>query len=161
MEIAAHSPVGPQRRRAGWAGVGKIVPAGPRLLDDLQGQGEIIGKVRGLLGQDLRPGRVLCSEGLRCLRDEVLNARQCLALLRRELRWVDLVDDLGDMGETRLDVPLDALRIVNARRDLGCRGQGWWRGRGGWRPDCARGSRAARTRRRARVTRSPRAEDER
>jgi hypothetical protein len=53
-----------------------------------------------------------------------LNARQRLALLRRELRRVDLVDDLGNMGETRLDVPFDALGIVDARRDLGCRGQG-------------------------------------
>src|SRR5216684_1017382 len=57
-----------------------------------------------------------------------------------ELRRVDRVDGLGDMGETRLDVPLDALRIVHARRGLGWRGQGWWRGRGGWRPDRGRGS---------------------
>src|SRR2546430_12483164 len=125
--------------RAGGARVSKIVPAGRRLLGAFQGQGEVIGEVRGLVGQDLRAGRVLCSEGLRRFRDEVLNARQRLALLRRELRRVDLVDDLGDMGETRLDVPFRALGIVDARRDLGCRGKGGWRGRGGWRPDLARG----------------------
>src|SRR5436190_14019218 len=99
---------GPHRGRAGGARVSKIVPAGRRLLGAFQGQSEGIREVRGLVGQDLRAGRVLCSEGLRRFRDEVLNARQRLALLRRELRRVDLVDDLGDMGETRLDVPFRA-----------------------------------------------------
>src|SRR6266571_4181109 len=136
-EKSGRSPYNRQRALteggAGGARVSKIVPAGRRLLGAFQGQGEVIREVRGLVGQDLRAGRVLCSEGLRRFRDEVLNARQRLALLRRELRRVD-------MGETRLDVPFRALGIVDARRDLGCRGQGGWRGRGGWRPDRGRGS---------------------